>query len=373
MLEGALDVDNQANQRPLSEVGISDTQSAPQEVVQQHPRLQTRYGVLLLDGGAVQFSHHSIGSTAAAGSAIAQTLLKSTEDNFGNTYGLRIRVCIYLDLQWLAATYADNGIVQNPDDFIAWAKSFNTASPWAEIYDVGGAKDASKTRVQELLEMHLRDESCCYVIFGGEVDDTVLSIVSQNRDISHPLAFVAGSITKLQQGKSIPAECYVSYDNIFRFEPLEPSAGATRTRAPVQRDEHGRRIDPRICVNQAMISKVSSQKYCNNKYLRGECTYDGCRQNHTAKLSQAEMDTLTFLARCLVCRYGPECTDEDCHAGHICPRSSCNLSCKFPTELHLVGTIQGEHEGTGSSTAAVPVGEQLTMRERGSQKRRRHD
>ncbi|KAL9103468.1 MAG: hypothetical protein Q9163_001496 [Psora crenata] len=298
---GALHDANEANQLRSPRPSSADAHSKVQKTVGKGSVSKPKYGLVLLDGNVMQFSSEQM-TRIAAGHAMAQTILKLAQESFGEDQALLARVCIYADIHRLAQSYVASGVFKFPDDFLAWIKSFNGADPWVEIYDVGWAKNASKRRVQELLEMNLRDGSCFRIIFGGELNDMHVSMLREESNTSRRLVFVAGSTAPLGRHGSIPADCFLAFDNIFRPTPVAPSANTTRLLAPVQRDEQGRRIDPRICVNQAMIPYVSRQKYCNNQYLRGKCVYKGCRQNHDAKLNQEELTTLAFLARCL--QYG---------------------------------------------------------------------
>ena len=369
VFESTLDLANDMNVQRSS-----PTDAAEEHVGQKDTHLQTeaspRYGILLLDGNEVQFSDKAVGHLSGGGEQSARRLMALTEQILHYDFPLIVRICIYGDLLLLNKGYSESGVLKHQKEFRSWVTAFNTASPWVEIVDVGSEKDAAKMRVQQLLHMHLSEESCRGLILGGEINDSTMNILS-TCTFDDRVKLVTESVMEPLFRSSLPAGCLVSFDNLFRSEPLPLIAGAIRPRAPVTRDDHGRRIDPRICVNQSMVPHVSNQKLCNNKYLRGGCTYPDCRQNHTATLSEEEMTALIFLGRCLRCRYGSTCTDEDCHAGHNCPRTSCNLSCQFPRDQHLPGTIQAGQAAVGGNAGDLPWSESLSLRQISGRKRRK--
>ena len=83
---------------------------------------------------------------------------------------------------------------------------------------------------------------------------------------------------------------------------------------------------------------VKYQKLCNNYHLRGACILgDSCRYTH-GTIDPARLRELQRIAKGVVCKYGLECSDELCYAGHKCPYNPCDGNkCAFPQEMHYDG------------------------------------
>ena len=301
------------------------------------------YSVFLLDADAVHFSDHAL--KGLGGSRTALDILEILREVRSGI----VRVRVYGNVAWLSDVYLDGRVVQSADVFKTFVRDFNAASPWVEFTAVGSEQDASRQKVQDILRVHLQDESCEYIVYGGEVNDRVQDALREYKRLDQPER-VLFLDTSANGGPPADPEVvsdgsgkdFVIMENIFRHAPL---ARSTATAHPVQTlsfDNLGRRMDPRVAPSQKMIDHVAGQMFCNNLYLKGKCVYPRCKHNHTAKLRREEMEALVFLGRSITCRNGRGCKDLDCYAGHICPRSSCDGECGFGWEEHLPGVLMDD-------------------------------
>ena len=337
-----------------------------EELVASAPSASSRYSVMLVDGDCIQFSTQIGKSSEEDEGALAARTLKSVlktslaKESVGGESDL-IRICIYGNTGWLADTYTVDGTLADSTSFEAFVKSFNSIDPWTEFITVSSAVNASKDRALETLHHYLRDTRCEAIVFGGEIDDDVVAAFEEHKHTPRRIMIVDQSPITAEVEEPPNEKRFKS--SLFRSEPIVSGSDSPSPVKKLEFDELGRRIDPRVIPSQAMIDRVASKTYCNNLYLKGKCTYPRCKHNHTVKLRQAELDALIFLGRSIKCRNGPKCTDEDCYAGHHCPRVSCDGFCGFEKALHFPGTA---HEGaTDLFPLKVPgLGEELAVSER---------
>lgn len=123
--------------------------------------------------------------------------------------------------------------------------------------------------------------------------------------------------------------------------PLAPRAASFRTARHVQRHRGAKH-----------------KNLCNNHHLRGACILgDACRYTH-GSLSQAQSRELWRIAKSMPCKYGLDCNDELCYAGHKCPYNPCTRGmCEFSDEMHYDGA-----ESSRGRTAMKTDGGQETCR-----------
>ena len=119
----------------------------------------------------------------------------------------------------------------------------------------------------------------------------------------------------------------------------------SRTTQPSFRSGLGPNFSPaHLAPSSAIVLPSRNQrdskyrKLCNNHHLRGACILgDTCRYTH-GTISQAQLKELKRIAKGIPCKYGLECNDELCYAGHKCPYNPCTRDiCEFPAEMHYVG------------------------------------
>jgi len=126
-----------------------------------------------------------------------------------------------------------------------------------------------------------------------------------------------------------------------------------------------RGLDPPIAVNAVVLDKIkrrtTSNKLCNNHYLRGPCAKgDDCCFEHDHPATEEDLKAIAYLTRLNPCTNGQDCEQEYCIYGHHCPAFSGNTGignagkaergekgelvcttygCRFGSEGHPPGTI----------------------------------
>lgn len=117
--------------------------------------------------------------------------------------------------------------------------------------------------------------------------------------------------------------------------------GAKRPISPVHVNAKGQKVDLPLPYS-SNVDGLKRLKLCNQHYLLGRCTIDGCRHEHDAELSSRHLTDLRYIARTKPCNYGLDCKREGCIYGHHCPRDNCGghgyFGCKFPDDRHRVDT-----------------------------------
>jgi hypothetical protein len=134
--------------------------------------------------------------------------------------------------------------------------------------------------------------------------------------------------------------------------PLAVTKNGTTATTPAPRKSAWspgpRGLDEPITVNAAVLDKVkrrtSSNKLCNNHYLRGPCAKgDDCCFEHNYKPSEEELKAISFLTRLNPCVNGQDCELEYCIYGHHCPSTingiCAQFGCRFTKEEHPLGAI----------------------------------
>ena len=132
----------------------------------------------------------------------------------------------------------------------------------------------------------------------------------------------------------------------------KPTTSPAPARAPSWVPEP-RGLDPPITVNATVLDKIkrrTTNKLCNNHYLRGPCAKgDECCFEHQYKATEEDLKAIAYLTRLNPCVNGQQCDQEFCIYGHHCPSVTfssngrepiCNaFGCRFPKEDHPPNTI----------------------------------
>ncbi|TVY75681.1 hypothetical protein LSUE1_G008671 [Lachnellula suecica] len=145
-----------------------------------------------------------------------------------------------------------------------------------------------------------------------------------------------------------------------------------------------RGLDLPITIHAAVLDKIkrrtTTNKLCNNHYLRGPCTKGNeCCFEHQYKATEEDLKAVAYLARLDPCLNGQDCELEFCIYGYHCPSvimgSNGNelvctaFGCRFWKEDHPPGTgssVRGKRDGRRIRRAGeVPDGAFLPGRRRG--------
>ena len=110
----------------------------------------------------------------------------------------------------------------------------------------------------------------------------------------------------------------------------------------VLQNSDGQRVDPALHVDEALAEKLRHRipRLCNPHYLRGPCTDQYCTYDHTASLTDEELEALKYLNRSQPCERSSECTSAACLKGHMCPNARpCRYGkmCRF-AKFHRLAT-----------------------------------
>lgn len=186
-----------------------------------------------------------------------------------------------------------------------------------------------------LLKANLLDPHCNLLLFGGTIDDKVISILTSNLPATHRLILFSncpgGSHTLSSMLPSLP---HFSFPSIFL--PTERRPTIPRPKPVIYRNAHGARIDPPINPMESIVTWLRTQKFCNYYYLQGQCPDQRCKSRHDVRLDGEQLDGLRYLARGLPCRHSNLCRDPACYAGHMCPLPTCKQECcRFYADMHV--------------------------------------
>jgi hypothetical protein len=153
-----------------------------------------------------------------------------------------------------------------------------------------------------------------------------------------------------------PASTMASYAKIIKSATPPPQITIPLSTASRQKKQAkpaqpawtpGRRgLDQHIVVNQTAMESVKrrkdNNKLCNNHYLRGPCTKEGCLFEHDYSPSAEEIKAIAILTRLNPCSEGQDCDADDCIYGHHCPSVKDGVCvhpfCKFEEWDHPPGT-----------------------------------
>jgi hypothetical protein len=129
--------------------------------------------------------------------------------------------------------------------------------------------------------------------------------------------------------------------------PLAVKNGNVSVRLKVTWNPGPRGLDEPITVNAATLDKIkrrtSTNKLCNNHYLRGPCAKgDECCFEHNYKATEEDLKAIAYLTRLNPCLNGQDCELEYCIYGHHCPSTvngvCAQFGCRFSKEEHPPNT-----------------------------------
>jgi hypothetical protein len=103
----------------------------------------------------------------------------------------------------------------------------------------------------------------------------------------------------------------------------KPSTPQPAGNANVAVNRHGQRIDlplqrPSADDQARYDSRWHAQKLCNDHHLRGECSNQNCKFDHSP-IDEGLRMALRIFARNIACKNGTGCRRQNCPNGHHCP------------------------------------------------------
>lgn len=219
----------------------------------------------------------------------------------------------------------------------------------------------------------MRNHNCKHILLGVSHDAgyaPFLDEVLRDDSITQRISIIEGPpvVRELSQtGVRV-----IKFDELFRQEklvgrttsPTVPSTWAGVTSTPplvttplaarngnssrLKWNPGPRGLDDPISVNAAVFEKIkrrtSTNKLCNNHYLRGPCAKgDDCCFEHNYKASEEELKAISFLTRLNPCDNGQDCESEYCIYGHHCPSTTngvcAQFNCRFGKDQHPPNTV----------------------------------
>ncbi|RMZ67131.1 c-x8-c-x5-c-x3-h type zinc finger [Pyrenophora seminiperda CCB06] len=145
-----------------------------QALVGDHERqLQASSFVLaLIDGDGAIFQDALLQAAGGDGGSEAASRLyhairAHVASLYNNSANWHIMVQICLSLDKLAMKLASIGLLRSPQEFRAFAQSFNVNQPLFSIIDVGQGKERADHKIKEMLRTFSDNPTCRHIIFGG--------------------------------------------------------------------------------------------------------------------------------------------------------------------------------------------------------------
>ncbi|KUJ21578.1 uncharacterized protein LY89DRAFT_378088 [Mollisia scopiformis] len=354
--------------------------------------------MVLIDGDGMIFNEALIRLGIEGGKQAATQLRNTILENCPDaTDQLEIMAKVCANITGLSKAMCRDGSLNSPDELRDFTLGFTQGKASFDFVDVGHGKERADSKIKECMRWHLRNHNCKQILLGISHDagyapflDEVVTPEDRSR-----ITILEGppAVRELQStGLQI-----LNFTNIFRAEklidrtfvsaPTPPNtwAGVTsilpaapipspiaspaaRNGAPAPKASpiqpppvakpawtpSPRGLDPPITVNAAVLDKIkrrtTSNKLCNNHYLRGPCAKgDECCFEHKYKPTEEDLKAIAYLTRLNPCLNGQDCELEFCIYGHHCPSVSLGaggkepfctaFGCRFAKEDHPPGTI----------------------------------
>ncbi|KAE8446277.1 hypothetical protein EG329_012363 [Mollisiaceae sp. DMI_Dod_QoI] len=400
--DAQLDLDDARRSRRDLQTKLNESQQRLGQASVDVDSMRNRnpYVMVLIDGDGMIFNEALV-RLGVEGGKQAATQLRNTvlENCLDSTDQLEIMAKVCANISGLSKAMCRDGSLDSPDDLKEFTLGFTQGKASFDFVDVGHGKERADSKIKECMRWHLRNHNCKQILLGISHDagyapflDEVVTADDRNRItiLEGPPAVRELHATGIQ---------ILNFTNIFRAEklvdrsvlsPTPPNtwAGVTSiapavpipspvaaknaiiappTRAsPVQASPQPqpqarpawvpspRGLDPPITVNAAVLDKIkrrtTSNKLCNNHYLRGPCAKgDECCFEHKYKPTEEDLKAIAYLTRLNPCLNGQDCELEFCIYGHHCPSVTMGpggrdpvctaFGCRFAKEDHPPGTV----------------------------------
>lgn len=300
-----------------------------------------------------------------------------------------------------------DGTLENLNDLKDFTLGFTQGKASFDFIDVGHGKERADSKIKgrlwsklfrakltppECMRWHLRNHNCKQILLGISHDAGYAPFLDEivSSDDKYRITIVEGPPTVREL--KLTGLQILNLNHIFREQKLvdrpaesntppstwagvtsiapPPAASPILAKAvtPVQTKKvvatpppakptwtpEPRGLDPPIIVNSAVLDKIkrrtTSNKLCNNHYLRGPCAKgDECCFEHKHKATEEELKAIAYLTRLNPCTNGQSCEQEFCIYGHHCPSVTfstknknpvCNaFGCRFDEEDHPPNTV----------------------------------
>lgn len=342
---------------------------------------------VVIDGDCMNFLDHIVKDIESGGRMAAQLLRDAVLEYIRVKFpclpqDLEVVVKVYGNMKGLCRLYCDAKILDQREDFENFVRAFNMSHPSCDFIDAGNGKECSDDKIRGVFKLHVGDVHCKHIIFGGSADNgyaRMLAPYTGNDNFSRRITMLEGPPFAQELSQLVHKFRTYSFPTVFRDTKIPPRRVSFSTTPPsstspkpgswasavavgamaastsekiavdsqringfkssIPRNSKGQRVDPPLSVSQSLVNIVKAKKLCNFHHLAGHCPFGICKHEHGAKLGEKELTALRYVARMAPCRWGLDCEDEDCFAGHQCKPAYCHGDeCRFPSEMHNVDT-----------------------------------
>jgi hypothetical protein len=165
-------------------------------------------------------------------------------------------VQVVLNLNGLAAKLQSCGIIMNPNELLAFGRSFGLAQPLFSFVDVGGGKERADHKLREHLRLFMRLAQCKHVFFAPCHDNGYLPVLESYRR-EH-----AGRMTLIETREAEPGFLELGIEKIqmsgiFRSENL-PN-GSIKSIPPSALDAAANSLRSPTCPTSPQPKRVSAR------------------------------------------------------------------------------------------------------------------
>jgi hypothetical protein len=309
---------------------------------------------------------------------------------------LQVIIRVYANLQGLAQSYQNSGLLSNGQTLEEFVRGFNMGDPLCDYVDAGNGKECADEKVKgkfsnrtasetpltcsALFRHHLDDVHCRRVFFGASADNgyaRLLGPYAQDNAQRQRICLIEGPPFERELADLAPNFETASFD-VFRKSQQLPNtnrrvssasssnyasaarktpspstqsavlstAASSQERSPVKilRNSKGERLDSKLSYDQHTLNSLKVRKLCNKYALLGKCPFESsfgsCIHAHSQDLNEREKDALRAIARMSPCPTGSGCSNGQCLFGHVCTKPKCTgLGCRFPKDLHNISSV----------------------------------
>jgi len=380
--DAQLDLDDARRSRREMQQQLNITSQRLGQYNMDNENLKNRnpYIMVLIDGDGMIFHEalirQGIDGGKKAANALRNAVLEQCSD-LSDDVEVIAKVCA--NVSGLSNAMRRDGSLENPQDFKDFTLGFTQGKASFDFVDVGHGKERADSKIKESTRWNLRNHNCRHILLGVSHDAgyaPFLDEVLRDESITRRVTIVEGS--PIVRELSNTGVGVINFSDIFRSEkltdrlpntsPAPPStyAGVTSVPTPptltlplavkngnspvrpkVTWNPGPRGLDEPITVNAAVLDKIkrrtSTNKLCNNHYLRGPCAKgDDCCFEHNYKATDEDLKAIAYLTRLNPCVNGQDCDLEYCIYGHHCPSTAAGVcaqfGCRFSKEEHPPGT-----------------------------------
>ncbi|TKA76237.1 hypothetical protein B0A55_06382 [Friedmanniomyces simplex] len=179
------DYNNEVESRRMWQSKAKTTELALME--QKQASGSNNFALAVIDGDGAVFQDYLLAQGKEGGADCAHYLHTELRNHLKATYpdsnvaDWSIVVHIVLNMQGLGNKLQQCGIINNPNELVAFGRAFSLAQPLFSFIDVGGGKERADHKVREMLRLFLPNAQCKHVFFGPCHDNGYLPVLEPYR------------------------------------------------------------------------------------------------------------------------------------------------------------------------------------------------